>query len=149
MTSPQLLQELFRESYTLTKQQIDGVSHQQSIFQPPFEGNCINWIVGHIVVARCNFMMMLDVPSIWDWDQCRRFIPGSDPVTSSAKAVAFDTLTADLNRTQVQLQETLTKTSTKKLQQINNDKAIGVHLALYCNHETYHAGQLAILRHLL
>ncbi len=149
MIDSQLLCALFTDTYASVKRQIEGLSHPESVYQPPFGGNCANWIVGHLVVARCNFMMLLDVPSIWSMDQCRRFIPGSSPVTGADDAVPFQTLVADLERIQEQLLAALGDVAAQKLDVISGDKSVGAHLAFYHAHEAYHAGQLEFLRQML
>ena len=133
----------------LIKQRIEGIEHPESIYQPPFGGNCANWILGHIIVARCNFLMMLSIPSIWDMAQCRRYIPGSDPITGANGAVSFETLCVDLDNTQEQLLAALDQVSREKLQEFSGEKTIEEHLAFYSSHEAYHAGQLEILRQML
>jgi len=149
MISQQMLKALYQDSYALVKQQTEGIKHQESIYQPPYDGNCINWILGHIIVARCNFMMMLDIPSIWDMAQCRQFIPGSDPITNEHDAILFETMRGDFDNTQEHLLIALDRVKREKLQEINGEKTIGEHLAFYNSHEAYHAGQLEILRQVL
>jgi len=138
--------KLYEDSYALVKQQIEGVTHQESIHQPPNGWNCTNWILGHIIVARCNFLMMLDTPSIWTMAQCRRFIPGSNPIIDAENAILFEILSSDLDKTQEQLLTVLDQVSRKKLQEISGKRTIEEHLIFYNSHEAYHAGQLEVLR---
>jgi hypothetical protein len=105
--------------------------------------------LGHVVVARCNFLMMLDVSSIWGMDKCRRYIPGSAPVTDADDAIPFDSLLADLNRTQDQLLTALSRVSAEDLRTVKDDQSIGEHLISYHAHESYHLGQLELLRQLV
>jgi hypothetical protein len=149
MIEPRFLRTLFVDTYDAIKRQMEGITHSDSVRQPPFDGNCINWILGHIVVARCNFLMMLDVPSIWGMDQCRRYIPGSAPVTGDDDAVPFNSLLAGLDRTQDQLLTALACASAEDLHLIKDDQSIGGHLISYHAHESYHLGQLEILRQLV
>jgi hypothetical protein len=149
MISPQMLKSLYQESYIIVKKQIEGLQHLDSIYQPPFGGNCINWIVGHIIVARCNFLMMLDLPSIWNMNQCRRYIPGSNPITNANDAILFEILLDDFDHTQEQLMKILGQVTKEKLQEISGEKTIGENMAFYNSHEAYHAGQLEILRKIL
>lgn len=149
MISQEILKMLYTESYSLVKKQIDGMNHQESIHQPFQGGNCANWILGHIIVSRCNFMLMLNIPSIWGMTQCRRFIPGSDPISAEIDAILFEVLCDDLDKTQEQLLKALLQTSQEKLQEINGEKTIGEHLAYYNSHEAYHADQLEILRQVI
>ena len=149
MVEPRFLQALFVDTYDAIRRQMEGITHSDSVRQPPFDGNCINWILGHVVVARCNFLMMLDVPSIWGMDKCRRYIPGSAPITGTDDAVPFDSLFADLDRTQDQLLTALARISAEDLCTIKNDQSIGEHLISYHAHESYHLGQLELLRQLV
>lgn len=149
MVEPRFLQALFVDTYDAIKRQMEGITHSDSVRQPPFDGNCINWILGHVIVARCNFLMMLDVPSIWGMDKCRRYIPGSAPVTDADDAVPFDSLFTDLDRTQDQLITALSHVSAEDLCTIKDDQSIGEHLISYHAHESYHLGHLELLRQLV
>jgi len=48
MISPQDLAEAFGLNLRVLKMQAAGLSHQDSLLQPPFRGNCLNWVLGHI-----------------------------------------------------------------------------------------------------
>jgi uncharacterized damage-inducible protein DinB len=149
MNDTEMLQTLYKDTYSKVTGQIEGLTHQDSFFQPPFGGNCVNWILGHLVVARCNFLMMLDVQPVWDMVLCRRFIPGSNPVTSEEEAVSFETQRTGFDLTQEQLLTALTRVTAGKLQETSGEKTVGEHLAFYNVHEAYHAGQLSVLRQMM
>jgi len=149
MIEPRFLQALFVDTFEAINQQLEGITHSDSVKQPPFGGNCIHWILGHLVVARCNFLMLLDVPSIWDMPQCRRCIPGSVPVTGESNSVPLDSLLADLDRTQELLLIALARVPMQDILLIKQDQTIGEHLVSYYGHESYHLGQLEILRQMV
>jgi hypothetical protein len=146
MIAPQLLNTLFLDNYTRIKEATANITHGESIQTPSIGGNCIHWIVGHLVVARCNFLMFLNIPSIWDWPICKLFIPGSGPTVESADQLRFSRILADLDRTQDQLQAALNRTESSDLELAKKDKTVAEHLAEYALHEAYHAGQLDLLR---
>lgn len=146
MIAPQLLNTLFLANHTQIKEATANLTHAESIQNYSFGSNCIHWLVGHVVVARCNFMMMLDVPSIWDWPTCKLFIPGSSPTSETFDHISFSQLLADFERTQEQLTAALERTEPTALLAIREDISIGQHLAEYALHEAYHAGQLDLLR---
>ena len=146
MIAPQLLNTLFLDNHAKIIEATANITHGQSIQTPSFGGNCIHWVVGHLVVARCNFLILLNCPSIWDWPTCRLFIPGSSPSVESADHIRFSRIVADLDRTQDQLQAALNRTDSSELEVTKEDKSIGEHLAEYAVHEAYHAGQLDLLR---
>ncbi len=158
MIAPQLLRTLFFDNHTKIKEATANLTHEESIQNPSFGGNCIHWIVGHLVVARCNFLTLLDVPSIWDWPTCKLFVPGSSPTVEAADHLRFSSMLADLDRTQSQLLASLTdfadladlnRSKTSDLAVTKEDKSIGEQLTEYAAHEAYHAGQLSILRQTL
>ena len=145
MIQPQFLSDQFVDSHSAIKLYTMGITHDESVWQPPFGGNSVNWIMGHLVVSRCNFLMLLELPSIWTMDQCLRFVPGSAPVTGDADSVPFQTLLADFDRTQEQLVSALKESSEKELKQIKSGRTIAESLAYYLAHESHHAGYLEIL----
>jgi len=145
MIQPKFLKELFVDSHSAVKIYTMGITHDESVWQPPFGGNSVNWIMGHLVVSRCNFLMLLNVPSIWNMDQCMRFIPGSSPVTGEADSVPFESLLKDFDRTQQQLISALNEVSDELYSQMKEDRTVAESLAYYQSHESHHAGQLEIL----
>ena len=149
MIQPGFIQTLFQDTYNAIKEQTENISHQVSLKQPPHDGNTIYWITGHLVVARCNFLMMLNVPSIWSFDQCRNFIPGSSSAIRETESLPYRTMLDGLDRTQSLLIDALKHASAKDLQRITDEQTIAEHLLTYHAHESYHLGQLEILHHIL
>jgi hypothetical protein len=52
---PEPLVYPFNINYDVIKRQVDGLSHQDSLLQPPFRGGCLNWILGYILIAFMYF----------------------------------------------------------------------------------------------
>ena len=146
MVQPTFLQSLFEESYAKVRQATDQIEHAESI-QSAIQGvNSMYWIVGHIVVSRCNFSMLLDVPSIWNWATCKLFIPGSISTTETTQQISFPDLLTDLDRTQSQLMTALERAATTDLETMKDAKTVGEELIEYAIHESFHVGQLELLR---
>jgi hypothetical protein len=57
MTKAETLAEYYGLTYRVIKRQLDGVSHEESLVQPPFRGNCLNWVLGHIVCSRAEVLI--------------------------------------------------------------------------------------------
>ncbi len=144
--APAHLGALFQESYSYIKDHSEGIGHADSIQTPPWGGDCLHWTVGHIVVARCNFLILLDVPSIWDWATCALFVPGSSPTVEASNHIDFTSLCSDLARTQDYLLGAVARLGASELAVVKDGRTIGEHLASYATHESYHAGQLKIIR---
>lgn len=134
----------------LIHRHVDGVSDEDSLRQLPFETNCLNWVVGHIVHRRNSSLVCLGRESLWDVELTARYKTGSLPIRSASQARPFSKLIADLDQTQRALEETLAKITDEGLDRIvENDrgtKSAIDHLREFHWHETYHIGQLEILR---
>ena len=146
MISRKMIITIYDYSYYLVTQQIEGISHQDSLTQPLLGGNCLNWILGHIITSRCNILAMLDVAPVWDFSRCRPYIPGSDPIKSGDEVEDLNNMVVDLEKTQELLLEAIQLLTEDKLLDISEDQTIAEQLAGYGVHEAYHAGELTLLR---
>jgi len=69
MLHPHFVAELCRYTYSQVKATTTGIAHSQSLLEIVPGVNCLNWLVEHIVVARCNFLMFLNVPPSGAWNR--------------------------------------------------------------------------------
>lgn len=129
---------------------VDGVTDDDSLLQLPFEANCMNWILGHIVARRNSSLACLDVPSIWPAGVAETYVTGSPPLQNGADARSFSLLVDDLDKAQAALEHALSQADDQALDAIvENDrgtKSAIEHIQGFHWHETYHIGQLEILR---
>ena len=145
MITATLLRNLFEESFHQIRNSVNDITMEESLLTPDWGGNCLHWVLGHVVVSRCNFMMLLNVPSIWDWATCKLFIPGSVPAADTSGRIAFHHLLKDLERTQELLLAALADAPEALLKQETEEGTVADQLVTYAAHESYHAGQLEIL----
>ena len=143
---------LIERSYSYVKQQTDGLTHADSLIQPPFNSNCLNWVMGHIIASRCGLMTALGLTPIWTDDQRAIYQRGSAPITDANADTALRL--EDMQRDFDQSEELITaalKTKTVEDLQGPSDRAnfnLGERMAHGAWHEAYHAGNLDILRQL-
>lgn len=148
-------QSLIR-SFALTQQiielQTEGLSHEDSLLQLPFRGNCLNWVLGHILVGRNSVLALLGQPSIRGEAEISRYKSGSDPIVAGEGALSLDLLLRDLARSQQQITTALENTSPGTLaatiDRRGRQQSVGQIIAGLHWHETYHTGQLEPLRQL-
>lgn len=131
---------------------LDGFTHEEALAQPPGGGNCVNWIVGHIVVHRNHMLRALGVASVWDASADARYDRGSEPVTGAEGAQPLDALRGALDRSREALLgafDALTPEQLAAEPEAASGSAtgpLGRRLALLIAHEAYHAGQVSMLR---
>jgi uncharacterized damage-inducible protein DinB len=149
-TNTDALNMLFGINYEVLKKNLDGVTHEESLIQPEGGGNCLNWVLGHIVATRDNAVRLLKQEPVWDNEIAGVYQRGSEPLRDGSKAQPLEKILADLARSQDRLVAGLSTVSEPELGAPSPDKSIaetvGELLFVLQFHEAYHAGQAGLLR---
>ena len=149
-TSTDALNMLFGINYAVLKKNLAGVTHEESLIQPGGGGNCLNWVLGHIVATRDNAMQLLEQEPVWSKEIAGIYQRGSNPLRDGSNAQPLEKILADLDRSQGRLVEGLSKVSEPELSAPAPDKSaaetVGGTLFVLQFHEAYHAGQTGLLR---
>jgi uncharacterized damage-inducible protein DinB len=154
MTFPtsQTLIDLLQFNQSIIHAQLKDITASESLLQLPFQGNCMNWVVGHILDIRQEWLVMLGLPGVLTEDEQKSYGYGSEPVTCAEQAVPLESLVVRLDETLPTLVDQL-----KKLSQADLDREVEIWrgkmplaeaLTYFLWHESYHAGQLEQLRQL-
>lgn len=143
-----LLIHQFEFNQLLITRGLDDVSHAESLVFPKLEGNCINWIVGHIITSRSNLEAMLGASSYWSRKQCEPYIPNKPFDSEHAlllgelKSATVDSLShliGTLKSFELQTSDFSDSSGRAKAEEI----------ATFVCHEAYHAGQIHMIRRTL
>src|SRR5215207_9088164 len=101
MVHPHALIKLFSYNLELINRQTAGLAHQQSLLQLPFDGNSLNWILGHLISSRTLPLHLVGQEPIWTEEQRAPYRHGSaNTVEDQPGVMALDTLIADFNHSQ-------------------------------------------------
>jgi uncharacterized damage-inducible protein DinB len=146
ITSTEALKMLYGFNYFLLKKNLDGVTHEESLLQPEGGGNCLNWVLGHIVATRDAALKMLNQEPIWNQDQADTYRRGSSPILDGARAEHLEKILADLELSQDRLVAGLANVSESELTAPAGDETMEKQLFTLQLHEAYHAGQTGLLR---
>jgi hypothetical protein len=134
----------------LIQRHTEGLTHEESVLQPPFPANCLNWVLGHILHRRNSALELLGLAPLWTDEIGARYRSGSDPITDARAAREFSQLLHDLEETQRQLTAALESATGEVLERVaetdRGTKRVEEHLSGLTWHETYHVGQLDLLR---
>lgn len=154
MTHPDAasLIESFGLTYRLVRMQTDGLAHEDSLLQPPFRGNCLNWVLGHILEGRNTALKLLGESPIWAEKETSRYKRGSEAITHDEQALPLDRLLEDLDRSQERIAAALEHATAEELASVvpfrGSERPLAQAVASQHWHETYHTGQLELLRQL-
>jgi uncharacterized damage-inducible protein DinB len=140
------LQRLFEIDAYAFGVNVKGLSHEDSMVQPPAGGNCLNWVAAHIVASRGAILDLLGEAQVWDTDRNDRFKRGSRPVLDTKDSLPFDSIVADFRRSQERIQAGLARLSDEELLEKRGDDTVADKLHFLQFHEAYHIGQAGLLR---
>jgi uncharacterized damage-inducible protein DinB len=154
MTPPaaKTLIDLLQFNHEIIHLQLKDITHAESLLQPPFRGNCMNWVIGHILDVRQGWLNLLGLPGILTEDEQKVYGYGSEPITTVAQASHLDSLVKRLDESLVTLVDKL-----ENITQADLDHEVEIWrgplplaqaLSFMQWHEAYHTGQLELLRQL-
>ena len=151
MISTQELLEGFARNLNIIQQQTKGLSHEQCLLQPPFRGNCMNWVLGHMAETRNSLLKTLGQEPILTQQECARYGHGSEPVGADGQgAIELERLLHLLQQSQERLAVALPRLTAedlaRKVKDHRGEVPLGNRLFFLYFHETYHTGQTELLR---
>jgi uncharacterized damage-inducible protein DinB len=137
-------------SYGALFRNLEGITHEESLISPSTGGNCLNWVLGHMVSARNRLMTQLGIPPVWQIDLAFHYSGHEEAAWTPDKAVDLRTLKTDLARSQQELMGALDQLGPSALEATDEQgRTLGDALTVFTFHEAYHGGQVAFLRRLL
>jgi uncharacterized damage-inducible protein DinB len=148
MIHPQLLIGLFTYNYQLIERQLRDITHEQSLRQPPYPANCMNWLLGHVISSRNRALIALGGEPIWSAEVRQPYRSGSPRLEpTSAGIIHLDQLRSDFTRSQAMLVQRLEQATADDMLRLSGykDNTIGESLAYYHFHEAHHVGQILYL----
>jgi len=131
----------------------EGVTQAESLVQPQPAGNCINWVIGHLVAVYHNVLPLLGQEPVLEARVLERYKRGSAPLRNSADALdipelmtAWDECCRRVDAGLASLSEDTLAERAPVSPTNNPDETIGSLLSTVCWHQAYHSGQIGVLR---
>lgn len=150
MISAQDMTSMLKRNMWVIGQQVDGLTHEDSLLQLPFRGNCLNWVIGHMIVHRDKMLKRIGGEPLWGAEVAAFYDHGSEPITDGTNAVNFETMLADLQTSQERLEAAMQAATDSQLDAAaeGRDGTVRDYLAFLVWHDAYHTGQTEYLRQL-
>jgi len=129
---------------------VDGVSHEESVLPLPFEHNCMNWILGHIIANRSHVLESVGAAHPWQELARSLYHQGTPAITPESPSIRFEELVRYLDESMELLKAALEPCRDEFLDENHSNyrgkKTRHEHLSNFHWHESFHLGQLEILR---
>ncbi len=150
------LANMYEFSYGAIKRNLEDLTNEESLVQPPGAGNCLNWVLGHVVAARNTVLKLAGRPPLVGEEITSHYVRGSNPLQPGDRVPDLATLRGLLSDTQQQLIPALAALSEDHLAQPVPEQmrrppltgSVGDALIRLHYHEGYHNGQIGLLRRL-
>ena len=157
MNLQQTLAIQFSYTHATLKMNVAGIDHAASLVAPEPGGNCLNWLVGHVVAARSRLLHeALGLAGILPAAALETYGRGAPALKDGGKALPLEELLAILDASQDPLRQGIKQVSEERLLEPapfspggNPKETVATLLAGLAFHEAYHVGQTGILRRLL
>jgi uncharacterized damage-inducible protein DinB len=137
----------FDMNHRVLHQNVAGLSHAESIREPEPGGNCLNWVVGHIVASRGALLRALGAEPVWADSLALPYKRGARPEV--ATLLPFEKIVADFDRSQALVVAGLQALAEEALERTGRKDPLGLELGFISFHESYHVGQTGLHRRLL
>lgn len=137
----------------LIHQQTDGLTQAETLIQPQPSGNCMNWVLGHLLDTQLEMLSVLGGNPPAGLDAIRRYTRGSEPVARPGPDVfELTDLLAGLDAAHQAILlrlESMTEADFEQDVQVGERiRKRGWQVFFLHFHYTYHVGQLEQLRQL-
>jgi uncharacterized damage-inducible protein DinB len=152
--------EIFRLSMQVTdqvlKMNLKDITHEESLIAPQPAGNCLNWVVGHLVCIYNEMLPLLDQAPLAERDKLQRYARGTAPIQNATEAMQFGELQTLWQQTIARVEDGLANLTPEQLDSLapssptNNPKeTVRSLLTVISFHQAYHAGQTGTLRRII
>lgn len=149
--------EVFRNNARTTQQivrlNIEGISQAESLVQPQPAGNCLNWVMGHLVWVYNLMLPMVKQEPLSNGEILKRCARGTPPLTDFSEASDMNDLIQMWDESIERYDAGLAGLTSDDLDakapmspRDNPNETVRSLLGLVTFHQAYHAGQLGVLR---
>ena len=154
--NPEIILNQLEMCHYIVKKNVGEITHEQSLLQPAPAGNCLNWVLGHLVATRSNLLLGLGAEPVWGEADRKRYDRHGPPVRSASEAKRLDAIWEAYDMSQNRLRQALPALSPAQLASPapfsptnRPDETLGSLLVSVAFHDAYHTGQTGILRRII
>lgn len=149
----EVYRQMGRSIHGVVRRNAEGFSEQESLIQPQPEGNCLNWVVGHLVHIYDSILPMLGRDPVMEAERTKRYERGSAPLREGNEAVGTAELMTAWDEAAKRIDAGLAELTTDRLDDKapfspsnNPNETVRTLLTTVFFHQAYHAGQTGLLR---
>jgi len=142
-----------RLAHRVVRLNVDGLTHEESLIQPRPGGNCLNWVVGHLVWVYAGALPMLGQEPVLQQGTLSRYARGAPALRNPEEARDFGELLTAWDEATRRVDAGLAALPVGELGRPaphspanDPEETIRSLLSTIFFHQSYHAGQTGVLR---
>jgi hypothetical protein len=155
-TDAEVFRHQARTIHQVVRLQTDGVTQEESLLQPEPAGNCLNWVVGHLVAIYNNALPMLGQEPVAPKESLVEYQRGTRPLEDDSQALPMTELLTLWDEASARVDAGLAALQGETLNQPalfsptgNPNETVRTLLSTVMFHQAYHTGQTALLRRIV
>jgi uncharacterized damage-inducible protein DinB len=147
-----VLRQQAQATRRVVQRNVDGLTQEDSLVQPAPGGNCLNWVVGHLVDVYNQVLPLLGQKPVGEEGAFKRYARGTPPLENPAEALDFQDLLAAWDDASDRIDAGLASVTSEMLEKSvqgptnNPNETVRTLLPTILFHQAYHAGQTGLLR---
>jgi len=149
----EVLRHQARTTREVVRRNVDGLTQEESLILPAPGGNCLNWVVGHLVRTYEQILPLLGQERVLEEGALKQYARGSSTLRDAAEALDLRELLTAWNEANDRFDAGLAGLTSEALDRPasisptgNPNETVRSLLATVVFHQAYHAGQTGILR---
>lgn len=149
----EVLRQQARAIHRVVQLNVDGITQEESLIRPAPGGNCLNWVVGHLLATYDQMLPLLGQKPVMEEGALQRYARGTPPLENPAEALDLQVLLTAWNDANDRVDAGLAGVTPELLDKPvskspsnNPNETIRSLLPTVLFHQAYHAGQTGILR---
>jgi hypothetical protein len=147
------LRQQARMAHLVVRLNVEGLTHEDSLSQSRGGGNCLNWVVGHLLAIYHHALPMLRQAPVMSAEVLARYDRGSPPIVDAADACQLPELMTAWDECSRRIDAGLAALDPETLEMPapfspggDPTETIGSLLTTISWHQAYHVGQTGLLR---
>jgi uncharacterized damage-inducible protein DinB len=145
--------QMARAIHGVVRRSVQDLSQEDSLIQPKAEGNCANWVMGHLLHVYEMVLPALGQQSLNKNGGFERFKRGGEGLKGAEDAIGINELVAAWDEASKRVEAGLEALTAKQLDEKapfspgnNPNETVRSLLTTMFFHQAYHTGQLGLLR---
>jgi hypothetical protein len=153
MTTTRDFQKIFTMESKIIEEQTSDLTHADSLLQPQPGGNCLNWVLGHLITSQLEIISAIGGKPPFDPASVTRYDRNSEPIRGDEPGVLDLSTLVKMNLQVNSVIDTLVSgldgaALDREIQIGERKMTLGWRIFFLHFHYVYHIGQLEYLRQL-